>query len=134
MAKRQLSDISYDELQAELRRREKHVGALQKKRDRLLKELAAVEAEIREAGGSPRTTRHGTRRRRPRNTMNLADALYQLLRKQTMSVTQVAEAVQKAGYKTSSPNFRTIVNQTLLKDGRFKRVGRGQYTAKRGSK
>ena len=91
-----------------------------------------MEAEIRDAGGSPRAKHQGGARRRPRNTMNLADALCELLREQTMSVTEIAEAVQKAGYKTSSPNFRTIVNQTLLKDGRFKRMGRGQYTAKRG--
>ncbi|MEM9082824.1 MAG: hypothetical protein AAGB34_04445 [Planctomycetota bacterium] len=46
-----------------------------------------------------------------------------------MSVTDAAHAVQQAGYATTSDNFRTIVNQTLLKDKRFKRVARGQYTA-----
>ena len=133
MAKRQrLSDVSYEELQAELRRREKHVEALVRKRDKLAAELAEVEGQIREAGGAARTARHGTTRRRPQNAMNLADALAKLLRNQTMTVTEIAEAVQKAGYKTSSSNFRIIVNQTLLKDPRFKRVGRGQYTVRRG--
>lgn len=47
-----------------------------------------------------------------------------------MDVTSIAEQVQKAGYQTSSPNFRTIVNQALISSGRFKRVARGQYTAK----
>ncbi|MEO1129536.1 MAG: hypothetical protein AAFX05_07495, partial [Planctomycetota bacterium] len=70
------------------------------------------------------------RGRRPRNEASLADSLTKLLRNKAMSVTDAAQAVQDAGYKTTSPNFRTIVNQTLLKDKRFKRVARGQYTAK----
>ena len=73
-----------------------------------------------------------TGRKRPRNEQNLADALADLLAKQTLSVTEASEQVQTAGYRTTSPNFRTIVNQTLLKDPRFKRVGRGRYTSKGG--
>ncbi len=46
------------------------------------------------------------------------------------SVTDAAEAVQKAGYRTNSSNFRTQVNLALIKGGKFKRVGRGLYTAK----
>ena len=42
-----------------------------------------------------------------------------------------ADAVQRAGYKTSSSTFRTIVNITLIKSGRFKKVSRGQYTLKK---
>ncbi len=61
------------------------------------------------------------------------------LKGKTLSVTELAEAVQKEHpgklmayncYKTTSPNFRTIVNQALLKDDRFKRVSRGMYTVK----
>jgi hypothetical protein len=49
----------------------------------------------------------------------------------SLSVSDVAEAVQKAGYKTSSPNFRTIVNQALLANKNlFRKVERGVYTAK----
>jgi hypothetical protein len=69
-------------------------------------------------------------RRRPRNTSNLADALVDVLTGTEMSVTEVAQAVQDAGYMTTSPNFRTIVNQTLIKDNRIKKISRGIYTAK----
>jgi hypothetical protein len=62
--------------------------------------------------------------------MNLIEALGKVLDGKTMSVTEVSEAVQKAGYKTTSPSFRTIVNQTLINSGKFKRVERGKYTAK----
>jgi hypothetical protein len=58
------------------------------------------------------------------------DALERALTGKTMSVTDVAEAVQKAGYRTNSSHFRTQVNIALSKDPRFKRVGRGQYTVK----
>ena len=47
----------------------------------------------------------------------------------TDALSDAAEAVVKAGYRTISNNFRTQVNIALIK-GPFKRVGRGEYTAK----
>jgi hypothetical protein len=62
--------------------------------------------------------------------MNLVEALHDLLKGRTMSVTEIASAVQEAGYRTTSPNFRTIVNQTLInRPELFRRVARGKYTA-----
>lgn len=136
MAKRSggLENLSISELQRELRRRERvanrEVGKLQRKRAKLADQLAGLDAQISALGGRAGGGAGG--RRRPRNEDNLADALVKLLKGQTLSVTDAAEQVQKSGYMTTSPNFRTIVNQTLLKDNRFKRVGRGQYTAKGG--
>ncbi len=129
MARSKLSRASITELQGEIRRRQRRLGSLERKRDKLASQLAEVEGEIRELGGQMggEIPPGG---KRPRNARNLADALADLLANQTLSVTSAAEEVQKAGYRTTSPNFRTIVNQTLLKDERFKRVGRGQYTAK----
>lgn len=130
MAKRGLDGLTLVELQRELKKRERlvgrHLSKLETKREKLAGQLAELDAEIARIGGSVRSGG----RRRPRNDSNLAEALAKVLKNATMSVTDVAEAVQKAGYVTTSPNFRTIVNQTLLKDDRFKRVGRGQYTAK----
>ena len=130
VGKRTLKTMSYAELEAELRRREKTVKNLVKKRDRLVAQLEEVDAQIKEAGGS--ATRHGasTTRRRPKNDGNLADTMAKVLKNKTMSVTELAQAVQDAGYVTTSANFRVIVNQTLLKDKRFKRISRGQYTVK----
>ncbi len=138
MAKRQSRGLNIAGLQAAIRRHERlinrHLKKLMRKRDSLASALAEVESEIGRAGGRLRGSRglvvFGGGRKRPRNESNLADALAKTLKKATMSVTNVAEEVQKRGYRTTSPNFRTIVNQTLIKDARFKRVGRGQYTAK----
>lgn len=69
-------------------------------------------------------------RRRPRNKLTLVQALQKTLKNKTMSVTEISGAVQRGGYKTTSRTFRTIVNQTLIKNPRvFKKIARGQYTA-----
>ena len=132
---RGLAGISVVDLHAELQRRATGLPPLQKRYDELADELAGLAAEIEALGGTANGHARGRHslngvRRRPKNSMNLVEALGKVLNGSTMSVTEVAEAVQKAGYKTTSPSFRTIVNQTLINSGKFKRVGRGQYTAK----
>ena len=134
MAKSSLTKVPISALQGELRRRARGVHALQRKREKLIRQVEEIDAEIREIGGTlgmaaPGRTAAGGRKR-PRNDMNLVEALSALLKNKTMSVTEAAEAVQRAGYKTTSASFRTIVNQTLINSGQFKRVSRGQYTAK----
>lgn len=123
-----VTELSINDLQAELRRREALVSRLRRQHARHLERAAKVEAQIRSLGGVS-GGRGG--RIRPRNDMNLVDALAKTLQGTTLSVTELAEAVQKNGYQTTSPNFRTIVNQALIKfPSRFKKVARGQYTAK----
>ena len=123
-----LGTASVPELHAELRRRTRVLGQLKRKRERLARELAQVDRRITEyepAGGPPR-------RKRPRNTVILVDALKRALANRTLSVTQVAAAVRRAGYKTTSENFRTIVNQALIGNKKtFKKISRGMYTARK---
>ncbi len=134
MAKRSasgLSGASVTDLRKELSRRGRRVGTLERRRDRLLLKVRALNGQIGEFGGSTRGTMVvGSGQSRPRNESSLVESLKKLLTDKVMSVTDVAEAVQKAGYATTSPNFRTIVNQALIASGKFKRVERGQYTAK----
>lgn len=138
MAKRALASVSVVELKAEINRRKKRIHTLVRKRNRLMEQLQRLDSEIEAEGGSEfvkmsGAASGGARRgggRRPRNEANLADSMVAVLQGKTMGVTELSEAVQNAGYRTSSPNFRTIVNQTLIKDKRFKRVERGQYTVK----
>jgi hypothetical protein len=143
-----LSSVSTAALQAELARR---LTTLAEQRDRLVAELEALDQELgaidtgasspaparRKRGRPPGSGRAGRKRAgRParsgrRNKANLVDSLHALLQNRTLNVTEISNAVQKAGYKTKSPNFRTIVNQTLINNPKmFKRVARGQYTAK----
>ena len=128
-----LETISAAELQRELSRRQRAARSALKKRERLVEKLRALDAEIAGLGLSVRGTPGGgvlVGRKRPRNDLNLVEALARALDGKTMSVTEVAEEVQRQGYQTTSPSFRTIVNQTLINSGKFKRVGRGRYTAK----
>lgn len=140
-----LANYPIAELQREMERRAALVGDMVRERDALLARVAALEAEIGVFGASPAVVAksgrgpgrprkaasggRGTGRKRPKNEMSLAEALAKLLKNRTMGVTEITSAVQKAGYKTNAENFRTIVNQTLIKDARFKKVSRGQYTA-----
>jgi hypothetical protein len=46
-----------------------------------------------------------------------------------MRVAEIAAAVTKAGYSSSSPAFKKIVAMRLLDRKKFKRAGRGLYSA-----
>lgn len=123
-----VNDMSTADLHAELHRRQKNVRKLERKRERLLGELAGVEAELASEGALSST---GGIRRRPRNEKNLVESLADVLKGKTMSVTEATQAVQQAGYMTTAANFRTIVNQALIREKKvFKKIARGQYTAK----
>jgi len=142
-----LGSVPVQDLQAELRRRMAKVGTIARRRDRLMVKVNRLNDLIQELGGSADVLvgrrgpgrppgpakgagRRGSGRTRPKNDSNLRDALAKVLRGKTMGVTEVAAAVQRHGYKTGAENFRTIVNQALLKHkGVFKKVARGQYTA-----
>jgi hypothetical protein len=131
-----LAHLSMTELQKELGRRARAAQGLQRKRAKIVAKLMALDDRIRELGVSVNGISGRGRvgaipgRKRPRNESNLAEALARVLKGKTMGVTEVAEAVQKAGYQTSAENFRTIVNQCLIKNNKmFKKVSRGQYTA-----
>jgi hypothetical protein len=140
MAKRSLSNVSTGELQSELRRRVKERDKLLKKRDKLIDQIEAIDQELDQmgielievgAGGARGGARRGGTGKRPRNEMSLVDSLHSVLKGKQMGVSELADAVQSAGYKTTSPNFRTIVNQALISNtDRFKRVERGLYTTK----
>lgn len=125
-----LAKVSFRDLAQEMARRQKDLTSLHRRRATAVERLRKLDRQISELGGLIGTGPDGVRRR-PKNAMRLVDALYEVLSGKTMSVTQVSEEVQRAGYVTTSPSFRTIVNQTLINSGRFKRTGRGLYTSKK---
>ena len=45
-------------------------------------------------------------------------------------VGEATEGVLAAGWKSKSKTFRSVVNNILLADKRFKKVGRGELTLK----
>lgn len=120
-----------------------------RQRDLLTAELADLEAAFGPApsASNGRVQRRGRGRRRrlngsatgrprrrgqrARNSTSLVETLGGVLNGTTMTVSDIIGAVHKAGYKTTSRNFRSIVNQALLANKKaFRRVARGQYTAR----
>ncbi len=73
-------------------------------------------------------------RRRGRKAKNeggtLVEFLARMLKGKTMRVRDMPDALKKEGYRTDAANFRTMINQALIKHTKiFKKVGRGEYTA-----
>lgn len=133
MAKRvpfNLMKMTTIDLQREIRSRQRRLPALLNGRVKVVAKLAAIEAEIERLGGSTGGSASGHGRVRVKNELNLTDALLKIFKGRTLRVTEIADAVQAAGYKSRSAHFRTIVNQNLITNGKlFKKVSRGRYTA-----
>lgn len=135
MAKRSsgpLNSLSIAELNKEIGRRRRALPALKRRRDKAQAKVDRLNAAIASLGGSGGAGSRGSRGSGGGAVKegSLVDYLTRALTGATMGVSEVAEAVQKLGYTTGSPNFRTIVNAALTsKKNGFKRVARGKYTA-----
>jgi hypothetical protein len=69
--------------------------------------------------------------KRAKNDLSLPQVLTTILKaKPGQSVAELTQAVLAAGYKSTSKDFKAIVPQTLYRDERFKRVGRGKFAVK----
>ena len=96
---RGLSGLSVGDLQAEIARRERQLGKLRKKHAAAMKKVEAIEREIIANGGGIGGSRRlsfggpgvNLGRKRPKNDMNLVEALAKTLKGKTMGVTEVAE-------------------------------------------
>lgn len=136
MAKKSAGGASVSAMKKDLMKRERAASSLRQKRERVAQQLRSIDRELEAMGlppgGSVKLgfTKAGAPRKRPVNKGTLVDALRRTLKGRTMSVTDLTSAVQRGGYKTTAANFRTIVNQTLIRLPRvFKKVSRGKYTA-----
>ena len=146
MARAALKQLSVAQLQRELARRQGALPRLQKKQRRLTAALAKVEQAIADLGGAEaprraakkvkaRRGRPAGKRRRVKNALSLADVLVRILGGvKSMKVAELAEAVERTGYKSKAKNFRLIVNQALVKDKRFRNVRRGRYALSKAGK
>ena len=144
MAKRSLTKVSLQDLLAQLKKHQARLPKLQRNEKKLLKQLEAVQAEIAELGGAittlPKTTKVSAKQRgrpagkggkRAKNKVKLADAIAAVLSKEkSISVKEIISAVKAGGYVSTSKTFGTIVYQTLGRDKRVKRAGRGKYQLK----
>jgi hypothetical protein len=120
------------------------------RRSELESELDAINADLAQfgdVGGPPvrrgpgRPRKSGTRpgptlgrgrkgRGHGGNEKSLPALLHSLLQGKTMSIPELTDAAKKAGHKSKSKKFRTIVALAVFHNPKmFRRVSRGMYTA-----
>jgi hypothetical protein len=124
-------NLTIAQLEALLEKRRSKVGKFERQRAKLQKKLEALDAKIASMGGSAGAV--GGHRGRAKNDKSLPECIVEVLTAhgKPMKVTEVSDAVLKMGYKTNSPKFRGIVNQSLIKDKRFHAASRGFYQLKK---
>ena len=120
--------LSLNALERLVRKRRREVASLTKKRAKVERKLRALDERIRLASGSGATS-GGTR---PRNELTLIDAIEGTFKGGTkpLTVGEIMERVLAAGYRSTSANFRGIVNQALINGKQFQSPSRGLYGLK----
>jgi hypothetical protein len=121
-----LDGMSVEEIARYLKARRKETRILLRERRALAKQIAKIDRRLGAADSAPRG---GRGRGRRRNEQPLADVVVRVLAHgKPMKVTDIAAAVRSAGYHSDSPNFRSMVNQALIKHrDRFKQAKRSYY-------
>ena len=127
-----LGTYSISQLQQIIEKRRKQLlPALTRKRDRLQRELNTLNTRIGDLGGKDAVPSAGPSGR-AHNARSLPETMHRILsRKGPLPIAEIVKAVKATGYKSSSPSFRAIVNQSLIKDKRFSKAERGVYQVKK---
>lgn len=128
------SNLSITELETILEDRRKELHNLHKERAQIQKRLEEIDEQIRELEGGPEEGQAAAAPvGRTHNDKSLIEMMEEVLTAAAapMRVSEVTQKVIAAGYKTTSTNFRGIVNQALIKDKRFVCTARGWYNLKK---
>ena len=132
MARR--GSIAY--LRRQLAARERELRKLQARQEGLAKKIEAVDRRIAVlTGEAPKrglkkvAAEKAGRPPKRRGRKTLADYITKALRKskEGMRARDVAQAVKKSAYPSTSKTFSQMVSATLARDKRFERVSRGVY-------
>ena len=122
------SNLSLAALASIMDSRRSELSKLRKARTDAQRELDAIDRQIHKIEGGS-----GRGNGRARNSKSLNETLADVLKSsgKPMTVGDILEAVEKTGYRSTSDNFRGIINQTLIKDKRFAAASRGVYQLKK---
>lgn len=122
---RPASDLSISALEKLLAKSRRETARLLKVRQKLQAKIEVLDNRIRAIGGSP-GSRSGTR---ARNAVSLVEAITKVLEKADgpLKVGEIMQKVLATGYRSNSENFRGVINQTLIKEKKFKSAARGTY-------
>jgi hypothetical protein len=135
------SHFSVSQLEELLAERRTQIGVLEEQKDELRSQIGEIDRAIRLLGGQvsggrgpgrPAAKVQRVGRGRAKNAKSLSEMIVEVLAGSgAKSVSDIASAVQAAGYKSKSSQFRNIVNQALIKDKRFTSPERGMYLLKK---
>ena len=125
---RSISSLSLNELQAMISSQRSQLSKLRRQRAEMQRDLDAIDRRIGVIEG-----RGGRIGGRAKNAKSLVKTMEEILGKSSkpMQVSAIVDAILAAGYKTTSANFRSIVNQTLIKEKQFTAAERGKYQLKK---
>lgn len=132
MSETRKSIAELEQTLAEQKKRLRELQAkVQEQRERLTSEIARVNAEIASFSkdlGPPEKTRRVAKRRAKRLPQFVLEVLK--ASPQPMTAAEIAEAVTKAGYQSSSKNFVGLARRTCYLNDQVKTKGRGKFTIK----
>src|SRR4051794_35855919 len=120
---RATANMSLSDLEQMIKGRRRQLRKLERLRAAYQRKLEALDRRIEAIGGN------GRGGRRARNEFGLSEAIASVLSRASspVGVGYIADKVRAGGYRSGSANFRGIVNQALIKDGRFVSEERGMY-------
>jgi hypothetical protein len=123
------ASLSLAQLESLLHSRRRQIDRLLSKRSRLEAKIKAIDEQITALGGPG----SGGKQQRARNAVSLIQAITDVLAKagEPMRVGPITDKVLASGYTSTSPNFKAIVNQTLIKEPQFVSTARGVYRLKK---
>jgi hypothetical protein len=122
------------QLESMLESKRVQLNELARERDRVVKQLTAIDDKVRRLGGSVGGRFAGRGTIRARNGKSLVGTMEEVLAKsgKPMNVGDIVQGVLDTGYRSNSANFRAIVNQSLIKERkRFANTSRGMYQIKK---
>ena len=131
------------DLERLLAQEEKSIDELRRKRQQVAAELDELAGSVAKLKGGaaqkPRAKRAvrkkaAARPRRKRGGKSLREGIVEILSKsdRPMRAREIAEALMKSGYATSSSNPQNMVSALLAQGDDFRRLRRGLYTVKKG--
>jgi len=123
---------SINELEQLLQKKRDHLKVLQKRRNRLTAQVAKVDKEIallQGKAGAPKKTRRP--RRRGRGPRGLEPSIVDVLKAspEPQTAAEIAEAVEKTGYRSKSKDFVSLVRQVCYRSKLVQTKGRGRFVA-----
>jgi hypothetical protein len=132
------TNLTIAQLQRVLNDKKAELDKLYRQRGQLQKKMNVLDRQIERVNGGANGLRVGRGMGamgggvRARNEHSLLDTIENVLRSagKPLKVGDIMDGVLATGYRSSSDNFRGIINQTLIKDKRFGQVERGTYELK----